>query len=512
MQWRKNPRTSAGSGALDVHDEAIAELHDEPAVELGSGEAPVPPLDERAVLHLVGAAKSVEDLLVGPEQVAVLQSLLLRGALGLGRQLLRASLGNLQTLGARDASLRRSLEASHEFAEDASARPVHWKRMDAHEHPLRRRYALELALGIAVLLLAAWLLLRDEPRGSRPGRTLGEVERSSDAEVAQLTAPEPIAEPAGEALPAREAVGATRNDEPLAEVLDVLVVDSIGAPAPGVPLTAQVETDGGRIGLNGRRPELLTDAAGRVRVPVDSFGAAERLAVMEGNPRNVLRVCVPLRAAPVLDFGATVPAAGPVTLVLPPCGRVRLRVAEEDGQPVAGAASVWAQVRDALGNGTSAMAEVRDGVAEFSWIELGAELELKAFYDDQRTRPSERARLTLLGPLQDGQTVEGELFLGLEWPRITFRAVDERGAALAFASLQLRLSEGASSPQDARCICDRDGRGELRLMSAHRSAELRTLDVVLARPSERAALVVLPPELELGHATELGDLVLVRTR
>ena len=49
-------------------------------------------------------------------------------------------------------------------------------------------------------------------------------------------------------------------------------------------------------------------------------------------------------------------------------------------------------------------------------------------------------------------------------------------------------------------------------MSAHRSAELRTLDVVLARPSERAALVVLPPELELGHATELGDLVLVRTR
>jgi hypothetical protein len=30
--------------------------------------------------------------------------------------------------------------------------------LDSQEHPLRRRYALELALGIAVAVLAAWLL------------------------------------------------------------------------------------------------------------------------------------------------------------------------------------------------------------------------------------------------------------------------------------------------------------------------------------------------------------------
>ena len=39
------------------------------------------------------------------------------------------------------------------------------------EHPLRRRYGLELGLGLALAALAAWLVLGGEPEVERPAAT-----------------------------------------------------------------------------------------------------------------------------------------------------------------------------------------------------------------------------------------------------------------------------------------------------------------------------------------------------
>jgi hypothetical protein len=173
---------------------------------------------------------------------------------------------------------------------------------------------------------------------------------------------------------------------------------------------------------------------------------------------------------------------------------------------------VYASVRTSPGSRLSCNAEVRAGVAEFPWIDVGAELELRATYDDQRMRPSSGARARAKGPAWPGETVECTLVLGPEWPLVTFRVLDERGNALAWANLDLLVSEESTTPQTARCVADGEGRGELRLLGEHRSARERTLELSLDRPAPRWALVILRAVLERKGATDLGTIVLRPSR
>ena len=412
------------------------------------------------------------------------------------------------------------------------------------EHPLRRRYSLELALGIAVAVIAAWLLLGRDSRARGPRARAASGVNAAAAEPIEIAEPALVPPVASSVVPpvreelhlsasngtsatraARERTEGVENAaaEPEAalevpdvlealdvlEVLDVLVLDASGMPAEGVPIRLEIETTPPSSGPRDARVNE-TDASGRTRIPLSWFATFR--ALPEHSPRNVLRASVPLEHGPSIDFGTTVPAPGLVTLRLPPAGRVRVSVSADDGTPVAGGATVYATVRASARNASAVNASVRDGVAQFPWIDLGTQLELRAVYDDQRARASSRARATLVGPRWDGETVETALVLGLEWPLVTFRVLDEHGRALAFANLRLRVDEDQRRSQDARCVADGEGRAELRLLGDHRSPYLRTLEFAMEWPTVRRARIVLPAELERDSATDLGAVVLHPSR
>lgn len=375
---------------------------------------------------------------------------------------------------------------------------------------MRRSYALELALGVACAALAVWVVVERES-ARRPGQP-SPPQRSGTSEPAALEVPPtavPLAgvgreTPPDAALDEKERADAPPTDSevpvaPAPAELIVRVLDARGRPVPGVPLVLDLRADppARRPG----RPLPLTDETGRARLALDWFAPPTGAS---GPYAYVLRALLPVLDSPSIDLGARPPSPGIVTLVLPACGRVRIQVTDEEDHPVPSAASVYAHVQSAAG-ATTAVAEVREGCAELPCVALDSTLELRVTYDDQRG-PSRRT--SVAGPTYVGETVECSLRIAPEWPLLRFRVLDERGLALANASLALHVNLEPLSPQVGHVKTDREGRAELRLMAAHVAQGERRLEVTRPGPAPRGAAVDLPFELARGQPTDLGDLFL----
>ena len=376
-------------------------------------------------------------------------------------------------------------------------------------------------MGFAVLALALYVLfdLERSTRGSEPGAAPeARPARAKPVELTTTALTPPVTE--REAQPLREetkraaidiataaperppvATAVAKSPEPS---LEVLLVDANDLPVQRVLLRLELESTSSSSGPRTTH-HLTTDANGSARLPLSWFTAARAPG---GSARNVLYASVPIAPAPSLDFGATVPAPGVVTMRLPPAGHVLVRVNEDDGTPVAGGATVYGLTA----GGLSFNASVHDGLAELSWIGLGERLELRAVYDDQHTRPSNRSRARLASPEWAGETIEVELVLGREWPLVDFRVLDEQGRTLGFANLVLKINEEQLTAEVARCVADADGRAQVRLTADHRSSFGRTLELAVESPVARRAEIALPPELEVGRATDLGTIVLRPSR
>jgi len=377
--------------------------------------------------------------------------------------------------------------------------------------------ALGIVLLGAALLLAWWVANLARPE--KPATLFEPPSEGAAASAPRAMLEEPNARrmpvPPAQAEGPRasaEASSAKAEREPVApeadeEVLEVLVLDTAGRPVRGVPVLAGPLIQP-RPGWD-TRPGRPTDADGRARIPMRLFAGPE---LEQPGRHNAVWVNVTAEDPPLIDFGQAVPAVESVTLVLPAGGALELRVSEEDGTPVKSGASVEVAAYDRSGRRFGTLADVRDGRADVPWIELGLALELRAFANDQRTRPSERARARLAGPRAAGETVRAQLALGLEWPEIAFRVLDEGGQPLVLRKLRAHVNEHPLTPQDGRCITDSDGRARLRVIGDHRSLYERTLELVPDdapdETEEHGVTLVLPRVLVRGRATELGDLVL----
>jgi len=385
-------------------------------------------------------------------------------------------------------------------------------------HPLRRRYSLELALGVLALLVAAYVLSRPGERsraatlappevpGELAGRALAAI--AAPDVLAEEEPTEPARTPGTESASPRRATpppvplparGAPAPPPPSGE-LEVLVRDERGQPVAGIALDLELRTVPYSSGPSQALPP--TDADGRARIPLAWF-AAPSWAVE--SYAYSLRARVPLRELPRIEFGSRTPGPGLVVLTLPMSGRVRVRVLDPQGAPVEDGAGVYAVLRGSGADSVPTSAEVRAGLAELPWVPLDATLELRAAYDDKR---AESARLVLAGPTLPGEIMEGELRLGESWPTLRFRVLDERGMPLSTASLALRVALPPLSPQFGRATSSPEGWVEFQLLERQLVRAERLLELSVQQPVPRWGELVLPYELVRGAPTELGDVFL----
>lgn len=374
---------------------------------------------------------------------------------------------------------------------------------------------------MGVAALAAWLVLGSEERGSR---TLAESRESGTASGpgASADGARPVPVPAEELGAPREPLGAPTNARepapgiPVAtassggqeSALQVLVLEANGAPAAGAPVELSVWAQAPAVPVPSS--SFVCEADGIATIPLSKFGSGTRPAA-SGKFRYAVEVAVPLDDPPRIDFGTEIPPPGMVTLRLPPAGRLIVHVLRAAGEPVMDRATVYVSGRSMAGGFSHSLgsASVRAGKAEFAWIGLGLELELRAASDDRAT-PDAEAKLS--GPKSPGETVGTTIRLGKDWPRVLLRAVDEHHAPLPGIELHLRVVQDPLSPQLARLPTDAGGRCELQVLGRHQADNRRTLEIEVQGPVARRGEVDLSFELEHEGPTDLGDVVLFAAR
>jgi hypothetical protein len=400
--------------------------------------------------------------------------------------------------------------------------------MSSSGQPLRRRYGIGLGLGLLAAFACLWFLSRPERQEVRSAaaRADGEAAPVVRSEAALDPAPfEGARQPEGVRAAQERATG-VRSPEPRSappspkeraeeDVLVVRVLDARGLAVAGVPVelgfATERDSNGGRVGVDQvhpvpralvRRALFPTDELGLARIPVSHFLATDPADLTFLG--YVLRVRVPQREAVELDLGRAVPAPGQVTLRLPPSGALRLSVRTADDRPAPDGSTVVAEARIAGETRfrSSAIADVRDGVAVFPCVDLDAEFRLRGMYASVGGQSGERM---LAGPTYSGETVEATLRLGVEWPRLRLRAVTESREPLATTRIEFRIVQAPRSPQSGGEWTDEAGTVELLVLGPQRSEFRHEIELWVLGPRSRRAMLLLPEEL--AYPTDLGDVV-----
>lgn len=191
------------------------------------------------------------------------------------------------------------------------------------EHPLRRRYGLELGLGLALAGLAAWFVIGGE-------------QRLPDAPPAAVPARAPAAEPAAGAplVPAHEPASARDATSPAPEplpadegpALEVLLRGADGQACPGARLElALLYLENGAL-KSDALGQGTTGATGGARFRLDAAPFRERVA------SHLVTLHEPFFPRVARELGPRLPGET-VELRLPPHGSLEVRVARPDGTP-----------------------------------------------------------------------------------------------------------------------------------------------------------------------------------
>ena len=289
--------------------------------------------------------------------------------------------------------------------------------------------------------------------------------------------------------------------------LRVRVVDEAGAPVPDVPVAMRLGFEDGGIDLTKTR----TDAEGRARI--EHIEPMRGLVGDEGT--FYAAISAPLTEAvevPIETYEEE------ITLVLPPCGALEVRLVDAGGRPVTTEAlleSAWYAEGEVPPTNWRRGSDRNDGAAFFE--EGVARLFPVALDLRFDLRISGRQGIELgqsrgvFGPERAGEVVTEVLPVQLG-ARVRMRVVDEEGAPLAGEVLTVFTNERDADDwhrERSRVETDAEGRFTFALGAASSERE-RWLEV--ARLGIDAAIVdvarVSLASQYPGGTTDLGDVVL----
>jgi len=189
-----------------------------------------------------------------------------------------------------------------------------------HEHPLRRRYGLELGLGLALAGCAAWFVLR----GTSAERGTAPPPHADSLPEAEPSAPTPLA-------PAHQPPGERDAQAPEAEpdegpALTIALRSADGRACPGALLELELlylENGVLRSDTLGQTRTGPTDTA---RFRLDTAPFRERVA------SHRVTLHEPFFPRVVRELGPRLPGET-IELTLPPHGALEVRVTRADGKP-----------------------------------------------------------------------------------------------------------------------------------------------------------------------------------
>ncbi len=239
-----------------------------------------------------------------------------------------------------------------------------------------------------------------------------------------------------------------------------------------------------------------------------------------------LTVALPLGDLPSAAVALKPPPAAPVQIVLPPTGRVRCEVVDEQGAPVADGQAVtlrragskdWTPETDRLG---VAAATVAAGSALFPYVGLGLELQAEvASADSSRVT----VKQFFAGPKAAGEETVVRVTLGGKRPVVVGRLIDRAGAPIARFDVLGGIVETGSGGSDVdRIACTTDEGGRFRFAFDRAPGDAASAKLEIGRTARdanfssavRIAIVdlpsVLPPgEIDVGDVTFAGGALLV---
>ena len=286
--------------------------------------------------------------------------------------------------------------------------------------------------------------------------------------------------------------------------LEVRVIDESGAPLAHVPVALCLDQDAPLANLLirktavGGRPARFTNLTTILKPDMDP-GYAIALAIPLQN-----RARIALRPEALPDE--------PLELVLPPVGKVHVRVVDETGAALTGNPSVQLGTIEptAARSVFRSMASERmtAGVARFPLVGVGSTFTVRVDNVPER-RPVEEEHA---GPASPGETVEITIAMSERWPILVGQLVDERGQSIAAARGRIWLSSGGKD--DFGIVLEGDAAGRFRAIAKRfsfvegreRSARFDIFAAPGRPPLE--ALVDLSFELPEGE-TDLGKVEVV---
>ena len=262
--------------------------------------------------------------------------------------------------------------------------------------------------------------------------------------------------------------------------LPVLVVDERGEPVPNASVTLRVIWDVWRMDMM----RLDTDAHGRVTFEdFDMFAQSWDQETMYLGLGEALLEPVEV----LLTEEMTAEDAEPVRLVMPAAGALEVAVFDHQGAPVADEVMVrlsplYPNGEDEHGiggDGRTAYALTRGGIARFDYVGIGQELLAGAFLNGM-VQPSEASGR---GPAAAGETARLELHEDVSFPIVIGR-VEKDGEALAGEVVEVVLRViGDHGTWDEERSTELDAEGRFRTQVSEFEAEPDQRRELLVRKS-----------------------------
>lgn len=295
--------------------------------------------------------------------------------------------------------------------------------------------------------------------------------------------------------------------------LTAYVFDASGEPVAGVPIAIQY-TYHSRFYVG---PVRRTDAKGKAH-----FYSISMLTQKEGGPTKFFaRLEFPVKPAmghdpERIELTNSILEKGEVTLTMPETGGVRVRVIDENGEPVSSPGMVAIHTQDwSHGAPTDQHLEkeVVDGVVEFPFIGVGTSL--TASFEQEGGRNKDYVKLD--GPSRAGEWVEAEI-VASNWPYLTGLLLDADGLVLANHNCELEsfrtIGQRETSGQ-YRIKTDDEGRFRVELGRADEahsvSARRGVFTADLPNIGASRAEAIIPHPLMPG-GNDIGEITFVSTQ
>lgn len=308
----------------------------------------------------------------------------------------------------------------------------------------------------------------------------------------------------------------------LAPPVAVLVVDSTGLPQPGVPVALVGHPSHGLIVYE----RGTTGPDGVARVPPLPQGRASLGRDKLGGPAVYAALAIPLGESVEVPLDPDRSQLSRLELVLPPTGRVTVRLVASDEKPFLGAATVELRLKDLPREKWSEnlpvlTAQTDGGIASFPFVGVTPRLSISVHPEDPTLHT---AAATIEGPRTADRETTATVVCGALATFVTGRLVGSDSRPLA----NMRFSAWIPQPPETSCTgndphgwfrrTDADGRFELRfdvdaatltatelLLSVGRSGPgADTRAAGLLRGDDLA--VPLPVQVRMGSVA-LGDIV-----